>query len=235
MNNIVYPTIQKVVIEGSIGSGKSTILDYIHEKYSDFIIVPEPVDYWIKTGFFPKYNSDSKKYGFQFQLLALISRFMEYKKGFEKSMKTYYKVGPKKGKHPPVIIERSGAADYNCFMKYMKEHGELDDDQMYLLNLYYGNYFNAYNILDKDSTKFIILNTTPEICFERVKKRARVSEKLKITVDYLKELHDLHQINLVKDLKSRGFIENKSYFIINNDGKKEEVKKKIDEILSYLN
>ena len=38
-----------ISIDGNIGAGKSTILNIIKSQYKQVIIVPEPIDIWLKT------------------------------------------------------------------------------------------------------------------------------------------------------------------------------------------
>ena len=73
-------------IEGNIGSGKSTIIDYLKKKYNkdninnEIVFLPEPVDEWetIKdeenNTILQKFYADQKKYSFTFQIMAYISR-----------------------------------------------------------------------------------------------------------------------------------------------------------------
>ena len=50
MTSTMTSTITTILsIEGNIGSGKSTIIDYLKERYKndkEFIFLPEPVDEW---------------------------------------------------------------------------------------------------------------------------------------------------------------------------------------------
>lgn len=48
----------------------------------------------------------------------------------------------------------------------------------------------------------VYLRTTPEVVYERMKARGR-SEETSVSLDYLKQLHDLHEDWLVHGLKDR--------------------------------
>lgn len=42
------------------------------------------------------------------------------------------------------------------------------------------------------------MQTTPEICLNRANRRNRMEEQSAVTLDFLKELHDLHEEWLIK-------------------------------------
>ena len=72
-------------IEGNIGSGKSTLINFLKESDIDVYYLPEPVDLWneIKNSsgvtILEKYYQDQKKYAFSFQMMAYISRISQIK------------------------------------------------------------------------------------------------------------------------------------------------------------
>ena len=65
-----------VSVEGNIGSGKSTMLDYF-DKFPEVELLPEPVKQWTDLGghnMLQKLYEDPKKYNFQFQSYVLLTR-----------------------------------------------------------------------------------------------------------------------------------------------------------------
>lgn len=48
----------------------------------------------------------------------------------------------------------------------------------------------------------VYLRTTPEVVYERMKARGR-SEETSVSLDYLKQLHDLHEDWLIRGLRDR--------------------------------
>jgi len=68
-------------IEGNIGSGKSTLIRLLKQKYPEIICLLEPVKEWegIKDkqgeNILTKFYKDQEKYSFSFQMMAYISRF----------------------------------------------------------------------------------------------------------------------------------------------------------------
>ena len=71
-----------ISIEGNIGSGKSTLVDYLKNNYTDknIVYLQEPVDEWnnIKDEnnitILEKFYANQTKYSFAFQMMAYISR-----------------------------------------------------------------------------------------------------------------------------------------------------------------
>ena len=70
-----------ISIEGNIGSGKSTMVEYLKQNLqndSTICFLQEPVDIWNtiidKNGvnIIENYYNDQKKYAFQFQMMAYI-------------------------------------------------------------------------------------------------------------------------------------------------------------------
>jgi deoxyadenosine/deoxycytidine kinase len=83
-----------ISIEGNIGSGKSTFLQYLKEHLtSDKIcFLDEPVDDWLSIvdtndkNIIERYYDDQKKYAFSFQMMAYISRLSLLKKALQNNI-----------------------------------------------------------------------------------------------------------------------------------------------------
>ena len=76
-------------IEGNIGSGKSTIIEYLKENNKlnkDFIFLPEPVNEWEKLvsddgkSLLSHFYEDSVRWGYTFQNCAILTRILETRK-----------------------------------------------------------------------------------------------------------------------------------------------------------
>lgn len=169
-----------IYIEGNIGTGKTTFLDFISQLYPHDSVVYEPVDQWIattdtdNTNILDKFYSDQERWAFTFQMNSFISRI----KTISKAPKTKIK-----------FIERSVFTDKICFAKNCYENGKMT-------KLEYGIYDNWHSWLcekfDVKPRYFIYLRTTPEISEERIKKRSR-NEESDIPIEYLRQLHKLHE------------------------------------------
>ena len=154
-----------ISIEGNIGSGKSTILKQLKNYSDDFVYVDEPVSEWqsIKDSnnknILELFYQDQKKYSFSFQILAYITRL--------RSLLTVIKYNPNK----IIICERSIYTDKHVFAKMLYEQNKIEEIEWKTYNYWFDTF--------KEITKLsgiIYINTNPETCFERIKKRDRNGE-----------------------------------------------------------
>ena len=171
-----------ISLEGNIGSGKSTILRIMQEKYQNnpnVIFVDEPVSEWnlIKDGdksILELFYEDQAKYSFAFQIMAYITRLRKLLQVLENSSDKI------------IICERSIYTDKYVFAKMLYQQGHINEIEWQTYNYWFDTF--------KEKTKLsmiIYVNTKPEICFDRIKKRNRTGES-NIPIDYLKHCHRLH-------------------------------------------
>ena len=179
-----------ISIEGNIGSGKSTILNYLKDLYKDsieIIFLEEPVSEWSKIKdknnetILEKFYNNQKKYSFAFQMMAYISRLAILKETI--------------AKYPDAIIitERCLNTDRYVFAKMLYDDEKLEDVEYQI----YLNWFDHFSYLQKIQ-RTIYLKTDPETCYNRINKRNRDGES-NISMDYLKNCHDYHE-NMVSTI-----------------------------------
>jgi len=172
-----------ISLEGNIGSGKSTILEIMRNKYKDntnVIFVDEPVSEWnlIKDGdksILELFYEDKSKYSFTFQIMAYITRLRKLLEVLENNTNKL------------VICERSIYTDKYVFAKMLHQQGYINEMEWQTYNYWFDTF--------KEKTKLnmiIYINTKPETCFERIKKRNRTGES-NIPMDYLEHCHRLHE------------------------------------------
>ena len=172
-------------IEGNIGAGKTTVLNElqnISKNNSDICIMLEPIELWenIKDNknisILERFYEDQDKYAFTFQIMALATRI--------KKIRTIIENNPNM---KVLICERSLEADYNIFAKMLYKSGKIKD-------IDYQVYLELYNIYKNDYPLdgVIYINTSPIVCYERIKKRSRDGES-DIPMDYLNDCHEHHQ------------------------------------------
>lgn len=169
-------------IEGNIGSGKSTIIEYLKENYNndDIIFLPEPIDEWEKikdnenNTILTKFYNDQKKYSFAFQIMAYISRLNLLRNTINKN--------PNK----IIISERSLFTDKYVFAKMLYDNGNMEDVEYQI----YNNWFNSFLDLAPIS-KMIYLKTDPKISFDRISTRNRKGEN-NIPFEYIENCHLYH-------------------------------------------
>jgi deoxyadenosine/deoxycytidine kinase len=174
-------------IEGNIGSGKSTLVEYLKkninkiEKYN-IIYLQEPVDIWntVTDGngvtILEKYYSDQKKYAFSFQMMAYITRLSQLRNLINTSRD-----------YTVIITERCLYTDYNIFAKMLYDSGLIEPIEYSI----YCKWFNEF-IGETDVSGFIYLKTTPETCMNRVSLRNRDGES-KLSLEYLENCHNYHE------------------------------------------
>jgi deoxyadenosine/deoxycytidine kinase len=180
-----------ISIEGNIGSGKSTFLESLKQN-KKYIYVREPVDEWetIVDGngktMLEKFYADQEKYSFSFQIMAFISRLGLLKRTIEKAI-----IDRKNPTEPIYIItERSLYTDKYVFCNMLFDNGKIEDVN-YLIYLKWFEEFTQ----DYPLHKIIYIKTDPEICHERIAKRARQGETV-IPLEYLKECDKYHETML---------------------------------------
>ena len=170
-------------IEGNIGSGKSTIIEFLKEKYkdsSDFIFLPEPIDQWeqIKdkenNTILSKFYNDQKKYSFAFQMMAYISRLELLRKAIQEN--------PSK----IIITERSLFTDKFVFAQMLYDDHKMEEIEYQIYNKWFHSFIDLAPL-----HKLIYLKTDPEISFKRIIKRNRDGEN-GIPFDYIKNCHSYH-------------------------------------------
>jgi len=169
-------------IEGNIGSGKSTIIEYLKQTYNkeNIIFLPEPVNEWEKikdnndNTILEKFYADQKKYSFAFQMMAYISRL--------NLLRNTIKKNPGK----IIISERSLFTDKYVFAQMLHDSGNMEDVEYQI----YNNWFESFLDLAPIS-KMIYLKTDPSISFKRINIRNRSGED-KIPFEYIKNCHTYH-------------------------------------------
>lgn len=178
-----------ISVEGNIGAGKTTILDTIASKLQTeqpsrkIVIVREPVDEWSEikdpiTGetILQKFYSDVHRYSFAFQVMAFATRISAIKNAIRA--------------HPECdvfLCERSLDADGFIFAKMMYDDGAIDPVSYQVYRKIYESTVDEFPL-----HKIMYLNISPELCSERILKRARNGEE-NISLDYLRRCYDYHE------------------------------------------
>jgi deoxyadenosine/deoxycytidine kinase len=177
--------IKFVSIEGNIGSGKTTLIYKLKEKYKDredILFLEEPIDIWNliqdKNGktVLEYFYGDLGKYAFPFQVMAYTTRLQLMKE-------TIANASPKV---KVVVMERSLEADANIFAKMLYEEGIMNTIEYQIYSLMTENNWEDYGV-----DGIIWLQTEPEECYSRVKLRNREGEE-GIDLGYLRKCHQYH-------------------------------------------
>jgi deoxycitidine kinase/deoxyguanosine kinase len=162
-----------ITIDGNIGSGKSTLVDYLKRHLKNVVFLQDPVHLWeeIKDengmSMVEKFYQNQEKYSFSFQIMAFISRLAILRKAVRENPEAV------------IISERSLFTDRHVFAKMLS-------DQKKIESVNFKIYLNWFDEFAKDFPvhKYIYIECKPEICQERIKKRSRTGEET-IPLDYL--------------------------------------------------
>lgn len=155
----------KIVIEGNIGGGKSTVLSMISTK-TRLPIFLEPVDTEWTEGL-KLFYSDHARWGFAFNLKVL----MTYHQWRNNRFKALY--------------ERCPMSSKCVFSQLQYESGLMTKFENDLYQQYYDN-------LAWEPDVVIYIRTPPEVCHQRMNSRGRECEA-NVPLDYLQKVHDKYE------------------------------------------
>lgn len=197
----------KISIEGSIGSGKSTLVEKIKQK--GIHALTEPVEKWREyesdgLNILALFYQNPKRWAYTFQTIVFKSRIIQL---FE---------NPK-----DIIYERSPLTDNNVFAKACHQNGYMTDME-YKLYLSWSNFMiDEFKALPR---KIIYIRTSPKVCLERINKRKR-PEEASIDIEYLEQIHQLHEEWLSNT--------NIPVLIIDNENSKDNWDDEINDIIKF--
>ncbi|XP_059085670.1 deoxynucleoside kinase-like isoform X2 [Tigriopus californicus] len=174
-----------IVVEGNIGSGKSTFLNEFQDLSNELEIMPEPVDKWRNchgTNLLQRMYEDPKRWSMLFQTYVQLTMMQQHTKPCAK---------------PTRIMERSFAR--YCFVENLYAEGKLEDCEYAVLSEWF-NYLLTCPSMNFKIDLIIYLRTRPDVAFQRIKDRDR-SEECRIPFQYIQDLHDLHEDWLIRKTK----------------------------------
>jgi deoxyguanosine kinase len=189
-----------IIVEGNIGAGKSTFLRLIKDLL-DVQVVYEPHEQWQNIdgeNILDSFYKDKNRWAYTFQSYAFITRIMAQ----EQADKTSHKFLQ--------ILERSVYSDRYCFAKNLFEMGEMTSLEWKLYQDWWGWFVKHYT---KKPSGFIYLQTPPQVCYERLLKRAR-SEESAVPLNYLSMLHTQHENWLIHKQGVDEYIKNVPVLIL---------------------
>lgn len=172
-----------VVVEGNIGSGKTTFLDRFAANPA-FETFTEPVKKWQDVrghNLLQLMYEDPCRWSLTFQTYVQL---------------TMTELHVQKTKAPVKMMERSIYSAKYCFVENLHRSGKMPDSEFSVL----GEWFKF--LLDNPEVDLgvdlvVYLRTSPATAWDRVRRRAR-SEEAVIPIEYLEELHGLHEDWLVR-------------------------------------
>lgn len=185
-----------IFFEGNIAAGKSTVGQTL-EKSGEFAFIPEPVEQWqnyrLKSGevvnLLELFYQDPHRWAFTFQLAAFTTR-----------VKTWTEILAQT-KSRKVVLERSIYCDRNVFAYNCYQNGSMTEFEWQI-------YCRMWDFIDQQNwcanpDLIVYLQTSAEVCHQRILKERKRKEEEAIPLDYLQSLEQLHDdwlLNLPKVL-----------------------------------
>ena len=180
--------IYTVVIEGNIGSGKTTLVRKLQHSVPEFTVFPEPVEKWqnvVQDG----------------QTVNLLKQFYEdpttFAVPFQKEiLRTYELLHRQQVATPFKVMERCIHSS-EIFQEVLLADQILTQEQFHDLHQH-KQALCSYDPMALHPNPFspdliIYLRTDPQTCLTRVRERMR-SEEGGVTLDYLNKLHFTHDL-----------------------------------------
>jgi len=168
-----------ILVEGNIGTGKSTFLD-IMSSWPGVEVFLEQVDLWRNVdgvNLYDKYRDDPHRWSTTFQTYVFKTRTTQI-------------LEARKSKSPIVIIERSLFSERYCFIEMLKDAGALSQGEFSVLDRYFSLLMkNIWSTISVD--RIVYIKSDPEMLLNRIRMRGRKEEK-HLTTKYLKTLHEKH-------------------------------------------
>lgn len=170
-----------VSIEGNIGCGKTTLLEYF--KSSKVVeAIKEPVNQWTNVqghNALQLLYEDPSRWSFSFNIYAQLTRVQMHTRPHTKPVK---------------MLERSLYSTRHCFVENDFRNKTINGLEYAILN----EWFHYLTQMPGTGIDLIVyLRADPKVCYERIRKRSR-KEEAGVPFKLIDDLHNLHEEWLVK-------------------------------------
>lgn len=197
-----------IIIDGNIGSGKSTVLNNLKVRCG-INVVYEDVNDWKE--YINQFYKNMEKFSFSFQMKVLLHH-----------LKTFNQVKNNKNIN---VLERSPLSCLYIFGKNLLNQGFISNIDYNLMI----DYNEEFGYLPKN---IIYIKTNPEICLKRIKERNRSGED--IPLNYLEEMDKLYNELYLNEENLQKLSKDIKVIIIDGNKNKEEVLKEVEEKIKLL-
>ena len=172
------------IVEGNTGVGKTTFCKLVNQMAPEIDIALEPLGHWADgengSSLLEKFLTDTPRWAYTLETLTMITRAKEH-------------IREQAQENSRRILERSIYSGYYCFAQNGYQAGNLSELEWKMYNQW-------ADILVRTTCKpphgFIYLRSEPQVCYERIAKRGRESEKGH-SLEYAKQLHHWHEKFLI--------------------------------------
>ncbi|MFH1644479.1 MAG: deoxynucleoside kinase [bacterium] len=173
------------ILEGNIGAGKSTFLELLNKNIPEIKTYQEPKDNWTKQVYgqslLANFYKEPKRWAYTMETLTMMSRAKLYMKDQLIPDQRF-------------VLERSVYSGHYCFALNGYQHG-------FFTQIEWDIYTKWVDFLINQNCKpphgFIYLKANPDVCFKRIQKRNRISEK-DVSLSYIKQIDEHHDNFLIK-------------------------------------
>ncbi|KAK6187144.1 hypothetical protein SNE40_005232 [Patella caerulea] len=165
-----------VSIEGNIGCGKTTLLEY-YRNSPNVEAIPEPVEQWTNVkghNALELLYKDPKRWSFSFNMYAQLTRIQMHK---HKQIK------------PIKMLERSLYSTQYCFVENDYRNGTLNGLEHSIITEWFDWLIKSQQV---KVDLIVYLRADPEVCHQRIIKRSRKEESC-VPYKLIEELHILHE------------------------------------------
>lgn len=171
----------RVLVEGNIGAGKTSLIDFITYILSDCDnvgVYREPIEKWQDLrghNLLELMYQDPKTYSSIFQTYAILTQLETLKRAKNNEIS---------------VTERSLQSIKNVFIPALHANGAIDT----ITNHVFDKWFESIEDSNDVHPDIIIyVKTNPNLLLNRIKERGRPEES-KIDLIYLKQIHELHEL-----------------------------------------
>ena len=190
-----------IIIEGNIGSGKSSLLELLRKRHKNIKTFEEDVCAW--EPYF-KLALKNKKHYYLLQK-KILTHYLNIKTEIELLSRTE--------NFNLFILERSAYSALHVFTKIALLNNVITQNE-------YGELNNLFELSKLKDTIILFINTSPTVCYERIKNRGRNFEQ-NINLHYLQQIHNMYDTCIFQ-------------YIIKGTGDTEQIYKKFIDIVKKL-
>tara|TARA_B100000902_G_C27319999_1_gene923740 strand:- start:3328 stop:4113 length:786 start_codon:yes stop_codon:yes gene_type:complete len=185
-----------ISIDGNIGSGKSTLIEFLKKKCKDntnITFLEEPVSQWINTtdnnnkNVLEMFYEDKNRWSYIFQNFAFITRATILLKAIKKNSTNIF------SKKNIIISERSVETDKYVFAKMLNDDNHMNNLEYTIYKTWYDTLFPEIKVKN-----VIYVRTFPETAYNRMINRKR-KEESSVPKSYIQMVHKYHDEWLTKN------------------------------------
>ena len=158
-----------IAVEGNIGAGKSTFLEHF-STFGQVDILPEPVSKWQQvagTNLLELQYKDPARWSHTMQSYVQLTMAQNHVQKLQDGKEIK-------------MLERSLHSSRHCFIQNMYDTGKMSDAGFRVLVEWYEFMSQPNFTADIGVDLFVYLKTDPEVAYQRLQKRARKEEDVRL-------------------------------------------------------